>query len=138
MTEEFDNQKDDEDWRKLASFGVERNQDFDLDDTFGAVTAAAADIEDTIELVGQMNSGYSTHELYLKNPYMGFADFRAAFTAETPPEFTVDPKEGSLRQKENTVFTVKFKAQKPGTVEGFLVIETEDFKKTWKVIGRTG
>lgn len=137
MTEDFDNQKDDEDWRKLASFGVERNQDFDLDENFGVV-AADQDLEGTFELVGQMNAGYSTHEIHLKNPYMGFADFRAAFTAETPPEFTVTPSEGSLRQKENTVFTIKFKAQKPGAVEGFLVIETEDFKKSWKVIGRTG
>ena len=74
----------------------------------------------------------------IQNPYMGFADFRAAFTAETPAAFTVSPTEGALRQKENTLFTVKFKAQAPGMVEGYLVIETEDFKKTWKVVGRTG
>ena len=74
----------------------------------------------------------------LQNPYMGFADFRAAFTPETPPVFSVDPQEGSLRQKEHTTFTVKFKAQQPGIAEGYLVIETEDFKKTWKVVGRTG
>ena len=69
---------------------------------------------------------------------MGFADFRAAFTAETPAEFTVTPTEGALRQKEITTFTIKFKAQQPGIVDGYLVIETEDFKKTWKVVGRTG
>jgi hypothetical protein len=68
---------------------------------------------------------------------MGFADFRAAFVAGTPSEFTVVPAEGSLRQKEDTTFMVKFKAQKPGVVEGYLVIETEDFKKTWKVVGST-
>jgi hypothetical protein len=69
---------------------------------------------------------------------MGFADFRAAFTADTSAAFTVTPTEGSLRKNENTTFTVKFKAQQPGVVEGYLVIETEDFKKTWKVVGRTG
>lgn len=139
MTEDFDNaaSNSDEDWRKLASFGVERNQDFDLDDTFGAVTADA-DIEGTIDLLGQMNAGFATHEMTLRNPYMGFADFRAAFTPETPASFTVDPKEGALRQKDDTVFTIKYRAQQPGQVEGYLVIETEDFKKTWKVIGRTG
>lgn len=68
---------------------------------------------------------------------MGFADFRAAFADGTSPEFTVVPSEGSLRQKEDTNFMVKFKAQKPGVVEGYLVIETEDFKKTWKVVGST-
>lgn len=140
MTDDFDQtaSSDEENWRQLASFGVERNQDFDLDETFGAVQAAEMDLEGTIDLVGQMNAGYATHEMLLKNPYMGFADFRAAFTPKMGNEFTVTPTEGSLRQRENTMFTVKFKAQQPGTVEGYLVIETEDFKKTWKVIGRTG
>lgn len=138
MTDEFDNSpSDEEDWRKLASFGIERNQDFDLNETFGAVTVEQ-DLEGTIELVGQMNAGYATHEMSLRNPYMGFADFRAAFTDDTPAEFTVSPTEGSLRQKEDTEFSIKFKAQKPGVVEGYLVIETEDFKKTWKLVGRTG
>mmetsp|Transcript_9438 Transcript_9438/g.28161 ORF Transcript_9438/g.28161 Transcript_9438/m.28161 type:complete len:308 (+) Transcript_9438:83-1006(+) len=138
MTEDFDNnQNDDEDWRKLAAFGVERNQDFDLDETFGSVSADV-NIEGTIDLVGQMNAGFATHEMNLRNPYMGFADFRAAFTAETSSAFTITPSEGSLRQKEDTLLTVKFKAQQPGAVEGYLVIETEDFKKTWKVVGRTG
>jgi hypothetical protein len=68
---------------------------------------------------------------------MGFADFRAAFSAGTPSEFSVTPSEGSLRQKEDTTFMVKFKAVKPGVVEGYLVIETEDFKKCWKVVGST-
>lgn len=68
---------------------------------------------------------------------MGFADFRAAFTSDSDPDFTVEPSEGALMQKEDTHFTVKFKAQKPGVVEGYLVVETEDFKKTWKVIGAT-
>lgn len=138
MTEDFDNnQNSDDDWRKLASFGVERNQDFDLAETFGSVVADG-DLEGTIELLGQMNAGFATHEMNLKNPYMGFADFRAAFTPESPVAFTVTPSEGALRQKEATLFTVKFKAQQPGIVEGYLVIETEDFKKTWKVVGRTG
>jgi len=137
MTEDFDTSPgDEEDWRKLASFGVERNQDFDLDENFGAVVAGQ-DLEGTIDLVGQMNAGFATHEMNLNNPYMGFADFRAAFTPDTPVEFTVSPKEGSLKQKESTLFTIKFKAQQPSVVGGYLVIETEDFKKTWKVVGRT-
>ena len=68
---------------------------------------------------------------------MGFADFRAAFTSNTSPAFSVSPSEGSLMQREDTQFLVKFKAQSPGVAEGYLVIETEDFKKTWKVIGST-
>ena len=67
MTDDFDHGQSnaDEDWRKLASFGVERNQEFDLDEAFGAVSVDQ-DIEGTIELVGQMNSGFSTHEMNLK------------------------------------------------------------------------
>ncbi|KAL3903332.1 MAG: hypothetical protein SGARI_005427, partial [Bacillariaceae sp.] len=50
LTDDFDKPADeDENWRNLASFGVERNQEFDLDETFGQVTADA-DLEGTIEL----------------------------------------------------------------------------------------
>ena len=73
----------------------------------------------------------------LRNPYMGFADFRAAFTSNTPMDWTVEPNEGALKQREDTEFTLKFKPQGPGLIEGTLVIETEDFKKTWQVQGST-
>lgn len=68
---------------------------------------------------------------------MGFADFRASFTADTPSDWTVEPHEGALMQREDTNFVVKFKPSSPGLIEGYLVIETEDFKKTWKVQGST-
>lgn len=68
---------------------------------------------------------------------MGFADFRAAFVDGTSSDWTIDPSEGSLRQKEDTDFVVKFRPSKPGMQEGYLVIETEDFKKTWKLVGST-
>lgn len=68
---------------------------------------------------------------------MGFADFRAAFTPETSMDWVVEPNEGSLSQREATDFIVKFKPTTPGLIEGYLVIETEDFKKTWKVQGST-
>lgn len=67
---------------------------------------------------------------------MGFADFRAAFTPDTPPFWTVEPTEGSL-DKSGTDFLVRFRPQAPGVVEGYLVVETEDFKKTWKLVGGT-
>jgi hypothetical protein len=69
---------------------------------------------------------------------MGFADFRAAFSAETGPGWTITPNEGSLKQREDTNFIVRFKPQAPGVSEGYLVIETEDFKKTYKLIGAGG
>jgi len=135
MTDEFDKVSEEEDWRNLASFGVSRNQDFDLQETFGSVQAG--NIEGTIQIAGRMNGPAGVYEFALRNPFMGFADFRAAFTADSSPDFSVTPSEGSLKQREDTQFIVKFKAQRPGVAEGYLVIETEDFKKTWKVIGNT-
>lgn len=136
MTEQYDNASDpDEDWRKLASFGVERNQDFDFESEFGAVTVG--DIEGTIELTARMYGPASVYEFPLRNEYMGFADFRAEFTADTGAGWTIEPTEGSLMQREDTNFIARFKPQAPGVAEGYLVIETEDFKKTWKVIGNT-
>jgi len=137
MADSFDQQQTsaEENWRQLASFGVERNEEFNLDEEFGPVTAGD-DIEDVIELKSPLNK-VAIHEINLRNPYMGFADFRAAFTANTPMDWSVTPNEGSLMQREDTKFTVKFKPQGTGMIEGHLVIETEDFKKTWKVQGST-
>ena len=71
----------------------------------------------------------------IKNPYMGFADFRAAFTADTPMDWSIEPNEGSL-SKEATHFTVKFRPAGPGMIQGHLVIETEDMKQTYEIIGK--
>lgn len=136
-TDSFDNntEREDENWRELAKFGVERNQDFDLNESFGSVTVG--DVEGTIELNARMNGPAAVYEFALRNPFMGFADFRAAFTSESSPFFSVTPSEGSLMQRDDTQFVVKFKPQSPGFAEGYLVIETEDFKKSWKVVGGT-
>jgi hypothetical protein len=65
---------------------------------------------------------------------MGFADFRAAFTPDTPPFWTIEPREGAL-DKKGTDFFLRFRPNSPTVVEGYLVIETEDFKKTYHLIG---
>lgn len=141
MTEQFDQVQSnaDEDWRQLAKFGVERNQDFDMNEEFGEVKADVA-VEGTLELSarpGTMAGGIGFAEVSLKNEYMGFADFRAAFTSDSATAFSVDPAEGSL-SKEPTTFQIRFRPDGMGVFEGYLVIETEDFKKTWKCIGTTG
>lgn len=141
MTEQFDSVQStaEEDWRKLSKFGIERNTDTDLNEEFGAVSAEGVNLEGTIELSarpGTMTGGIGYHEFSLSNPYMGFSDFRASFTPETSASWSVDPMEGSL-QKQPTQFQVKFRPEGPGVFEGFLVVETEDFKKVWKVIGST-
>ncbi len=108
-----------------------------MNEAFGAASAEGGEMEGTIDLVARTGSiGY--HEFGLKNPYMGFADFRATFSPETPPGWTVQPTEGSLMQREETKFTVRYTAQQMGVTEGYLIIETEDFKKVWKLIGSTG
>ena len=67
---------------------------------------------------------------------MGFADFRAAFTPETSAQWSIEPTEGCL-DKQGTDFILRFRPDSPSVVEGYLVIETEDFKKTWHLIGGT-
>ena len=64
------------------------------------------------------------------------ADFRAAFVDGTGPAFSVEPTEGSL-SKDTTNFNVRFKPDRQGVQETYLVIETEDFKKAWKCIAST-
>jgi hypothetical protein len=105
-----------------------------LQEVFGPVTAGDQ-IEGVIELKSRIGQP-AVHEIQLKNPYMGFADFRAAFTSETPMDFHVEPTVGAL-SKEPINVLVRFRPQNPGIVEGHLVIETEDFKQTWKLIGGT-
>ena len=94
-------------------------------------------MEGVVELRSRIGAA-SVYEFSLKNEFMGFADFRAAFTPETnTADWTITPKEGSMSSKEATNFILKFKPNNPGIFEGHLVVETEDFKKTWKLVGST-
>eukprot|EP00540_Astrosyne_radiata_P001171 CAMPEP_0116834672 /NCGR_PEP_ID=MMETSP0418-20121206/7118_1 /TAXON_ID=1158023 /ORGANISM="Astrosyne radiata, Strain 13vi08-1A" /LENGTH=307 /DNA_ID=CAMNT_0004464251 /DNA_START=73 /DNA_END=996 /DNA_ORIENTATION=+ len=133
MTEEFDKIAADEDWRNLSKFGIQRNQEFDFDAELGAVTPGD-EIEGVIELSAKFSRAAVEH-VFVKNEYMGFADFRAAIVpSSTSRAWTVSPSEGSLN-KEPIDFTIKFRPESYETSEGYLVIETEDFKKTWKLVG---
>ena len=64
MAEAFDAQQSsaEEDWRTLAKFGVERNEEFDLDEEFGPVTAG--DVEGVIELKTAPNR-VATHDIHV-------------------------------------------------------------------------
>lgn len=63
MSESFDQDvgSEEENWRQLAKFGVERNEDFDLDEEFGPVTPGD-DIEGVIELKTAINR-VATHDI---------------------------------------------------------------------------
>lgn len=136
IAESYETERPEEDWRSLAKFGVERVTESNLEDEFGAVTTTNAENAGIIELSSAPNS-VSIHQFEMKNPFMGFADFRAALTGGSDKAWSVEPTEGAL-QKSPTEFTVKFRPEMLGMFEGELVIETEDFKKVWKLIGSTG
>lgn len=125
-----------EDWRMLSKFGAERVSDLNYDEAFGAVSIGG-DLEGTIEIKSSMNR-VESHSFFLKNPFMGYADYRAKLTADSHPDLSVTPNEGAL-SKEPVEFVIKFRPSAPiVNAEGYLVIETEDFKKTWRILGTTG
>ena len=65
MSDNFDSKTSsaEENWRQLAKFGVERTQDFDMDETFGPVTVGDS-IEGVIELKTAMNK-VVTHDIFV-------------------------------------------------------------------------
>lgn len=95
-------------------------------------------IEGTIVLRAPINHGVAAEELMLKNPYMGYAKFRAAFVGDDSNEWSVTPNDGFLKQNEETQFIVRYTPQNSGVSRAYFVVETEDLIKTWKVIGSTG
>jgi hypothetical protein len=73
MADNFDSQQtsEEENWRQLANFGVERVQDFNYDEEFGAV-AVGDDIEGTIEIKTALNR-VETHDLAVSVFFLQFA-----------------------------------------------------------------
>lgn len=69
-----------------------------------------------------------------QNNFMGFSDFRARIVPNNG-EWQIEPEEGSLSGKSDTDFTVRFRPNNPGVTECYLVIDTEDDKWTYKLIG---
>lgn len=95
------------------------------------------EIEGTIALRAVIN-GVAVHDIMLYNLYMGFANFRATLVGNDFGEWSVTPSDGVLKQNEATQFTVRYNPHSAGVSNAYLVIETEDFKKTWKLVGSTG
>merc|ERR1712087_250818 len=82
--------------------------------------------------------GIAAHDIMVKNPYMGYAKFRAAFVGDDSGQWSVTPSDGFLKQSEATRFTVRYSPNSSGVSNTHFVVETEDFKLTWKVVGSTG
>lgn len=126
----------DEDWRTMAKFGVDRVQNFDLTEAFGPVIPDVNDITEVITLKANPN-GIAFHTIPFRNPYMGFLDFRAALSDDTPKSWQVEPEEGNIGKSFDTDITVRFRPDITGTSEGYLVLDTEEFKRTYKLVGLT-
>ena len=69
---------------------------------------------------------------------MGFAQFRAAFVGDTNNDWFVSSSDDVLSGRKETHLAVAFRPNNHGLTSGYLVVETQDFKKTWKVVGSTG
>lgn len=123
--------------RSQESYGSDEGYFYEDTEDLSTPVEAGDDLEGTITLKAPINR-VARHDIMLKNPFMGFAKSRAAFVGDACSEWSVTPSDGFLKQNEATHFAVCFKPHSPGISMGHLVIETEDFKKTWKVVGSTG
>ena len=59
MTDEFDTVSTDESWRDLSKFGVERNQEFDMNEAFGPVRPGER-LDGILELQSRLNRNEAT------------------------------------------------------------------------------
>ena len=117
----------------------EEEDQYDLESSFDHEVQAGHVIErEAIVLRAPVNSGTATHELMVKNIYMGFAPYRAAFVGNDANEWTVTPNDGVLKSSADTQFIIRYTPHNNGVSRAHFVIETEDFVKTWKVVGSTG
>jgi hypothetical protein len=108
------------------------------DDTmFAYPIEAGENIDGLITLTAAVNQ-VAAHNIMLKNEYMGFAKFRAGFVGNESNEWSVAPSDGYLKQSEPTNFLLTYNPHSHGSSTAYFVVETEDFKKTWKVVGSTG
>jgi hypothetical protein len=110
----------------------------DMESSFTWPIEVGETVDGIITLTAPMNGGAARHDLMLKNYYMGFAKFRAAFVGDASNDWSVTPSDGYLKSHEDTHIAVSFRPRHPGVSSGYLVIETEDFKVTYKVVGSTG
>jgi hypothetical protein len=117
----------------------EEDNQYDLHSLFEHEVQAGHVIErEAIVLRAPVNSGTATHELMVKNIYMGFAPYRAAFVGDDANEWSVTPNDGVLKSSADTQFIIRYTPHNNGVSRAHFVIETEDFVKTWKVVGSTG
>lgn len=102
------------------------------------VVATEPEVDDVIKMEAMINNT-STVSFSITNQFEAFAKFKAFFTPDSAPEFSVHPKRGVLEplgSKEGTNFLVNFSPLEYGKpVVGFLVIQTDDMQWTYEIRG---
>ena len=77
----------------------------------------------------------------LQNEYSTYADFLAGFAPGSDPSITVEPSAGTLNRRggQPQEFILKFSPETTGQPEyrALFVVETEDYKWTYTIMGKT-
>jgi hypothetical protein len=105
--------------------------------------ASEPEVDDVIEIEAPLGRGASV-SFRLFNSLSGFAPFRAYFTPDSPPEFTVFPAEGVLEPPSETEtgeggtpFLISYAPKEYGKqLIGRLVILTTEMQWTYEVRGQ--
>merc|ERR1719247_2019469 len=98
----------------------------------------AGDLTDTVAVSARLNArGGAT--ITVRNEFSTYADFTAGFTAGSSAAVTVEPTHGTLNRRagEPQEFVIKFQpTDYADSYDATLVIETEDMKQTYEIIGK--
>lgn len=109
---------------------------------WGELTASESDpIEETYELYAVPNSP-GVLEIPVLNELSAFAPYRCGFVQPAPKGMTLTPSDGVMEKRESgnpVEMVVRFVPEAYSEpLVGTIVFETEDFKKVYKIIGKTG
>ena len=98
----------------------------------------AGDLTDTVAVSARLNArGGAT--ITVRNEFSTYADFTAGFTSGSSSAVTVEPTHGTLNRRagEPQEFVIKFQpTDYADSYDATLVIETEDMKQTYEIIGK--
>lgn len=108
---------------------------------WGELAAGPSDpIEDTIEVFASPSSP-GVLEIAVLNEISAFSPFRCGFTSDSPKSMKMTPSEGVMEKRESghTVdMVIRFTPEAYGVpLVGTIVFETEDFKRVYKIVGKT-
>jgi hypothetical protein len=103
--------------------------------TIGPVIPDVENLEPDFNVKANMgNVGFVTFGLAY--PFMGFADFRAAFDDNTSNEWTIEPEEGALRKNEETEFVLRFRPERGKRVKGTLLSRRKISRRSGRLRAR--